>query len=83
MTITVSVPDELAERAAARGISVEALVEGWVEEAARTERQVKWVRFGPGPLTPEQAADDIRDLRKGVTLDGLKIKDLVAEGRKY
>ena len=33
-------------------------------------------------LKRAQAAASIRDLRKGVTLGGLKIKDLVAEGRR-
>ena len=33
--------------------------------------------------TPAEAVADIRELRKGVTLGGLKIKDLINEGRKY
>jgi len=33
--------------------------------------------------TPEEAVADIRELRKGVTLGGLKIRDLINEGRKY
>lgn len=37
MTITVSVPDELAEQAAARGLSVEAYVEQLAAEAAQKE----------------------------------------------
>jgi Arc/MetJ-type ribon-helix-helix transcriptional regulator len=34
-------------------------------------------------MTPAEAVDDIRRIRKGVTLGGLKIKDLINEGRKY
>ena len=34
-------------------------------------------------MTPAEAVADIRELRKGVTLGGLKIKDLINEGRKY
>jgi Bacterial antitoxin of ParD toxin-antitoxin type II system and RHH len=34
-------------------------------------------------MTPAQAAADIRELRKGVTLGGIRIKDLIDEGRKY
>lgn len=83
MTITVSVPDQLAQQAAAQGLSVEALVEQLAERAAQTNPEPQWVRFGPGPLTPEQAVDDIREARKGVTLGGLKLKDLVHEGHKY
>ena len=33
--------------------------------------------------TPAEAVADIRELRKGVTLGGLKIRDLINEGRKY
>ena len=34
-------------------------------------------------MTPAEAVADIRELRKGVMLGGLRIKDLVNEGRKY
>jgi hypothetical protein len=33
--------------------------------------------------TPAEAVADILELRKGVTLGGLKIKDLIHEGHKY
>jgi Arc/MetJ-type ribon-helix-helix transcriptional regulator len=33
--------------------------------------------------TPAEAVADIRELRKGVTLGGLKIRDLINAGRKY
>jgi len=36
-----------------------------------------------GTMSPAEAVADIRELRKGVTLGGLRIKDLVDEGRKY
>src|SRR5260370_21097792 len=32
-------------------------------------------------MTPAEAVTDIRKLRKGVTLGGLRIKDLINEGR--
>ena len=83
MTITVSVPDILAEQAAAQGLSVENYVERLAEQAAQTPDQPRWVRLGPGRLTPQEAGHDIRELRKGVTLGGLKMKDLIHEGRKY
>ena len=34
-------------------------------------------------MTPSEAVADIRELRRGVTLGGLRIKDLIDEGRKY
>jgi hypothetical protein len=36
-----------------------------------------------GTTTPAEAVDDISELRKGVTLGGLRIGDLINEGRKY
>jgi Arc/MetJ-type ribon-helix-helix transcriptional regulator len=34
-------------------------------------------------MTPAEAVADIRELRKGITLGGLRIKDLINEGRKH
>jgi Bacterial antitoxin of ParD toxin-antitoxin type II system and RHH len=34
-------------------------------------------------MTPAEAVADIRELRRGVKLGGLRIKDLIEEGRKY
>jgi hypothetical protein len=34
-------------------------------------------------MTPAEAVADIRELRKGVTLGGFRIKDLIDEGRKH
>jgi hypothetical protein len=34
-------------------------------------------------MTPAEAVADIRELRKGVTLGGLGVKDLINVGRKY
>jgi hypothetical protein len=34
-------------------------------------------------MTTAEAVADIRELRKGATLGGLRIKDLINEGRKY
>lgn len=83
MIITVSVPDRLAEQAASQGYSVESYVERLLAQEIQLHQELKWTRFGPGPLTPEQAVDDLREARKGVTLGGIKIKDLVHEGHKY
>ena len=48
MQITVTIPDEVAAQAQARGISVEVYVQSLVEEAGR-----KSLSFHP-PRTPEQ-----------------------------
>ena len=34
-------------------------------------------------MTAQEAVDRIRELRKGNTLGGLSVKDLINEGRKY
>jgi len=34
-------------------------------------------------MTPAEAVADIRELRKGVKLGGLCVKDLINEGRKH
>ena len=77
MTITVSVPDQLAEQAAAAGLSVEAFVERLAQQAAQNDLPHKPKR------TPAEAVAHIRESRKGITLGGLKIKDLIHEGHKY
>jgi hypothetical protein len=78
MTITVSVPDQLAERAAGQGLSVEAFVERLAQQAAQSETLPQTPK-----RTPAEAVAHIRESRKGVTLGGLKIKDLIHEGHKY
>jgi hypothetical protein len=78
MTITVRVPDELAAQAAGRGLSIEAYVEELAQQAARSEKLSPRKR-----RTPAEAVEHLREIRKGVTLGGLKIKDLINEGRKY
>jgi hypothetical protein len=36
-----------------------------------------------GKMSPAAAVADIRELRRGITLGGLRIKDLINDGRKY
>jgi hypothetical protein len=81
MQITVSIPDEAAAKAQALGLGVEEYLKRLVAEDMSSSDE-RFVRFGPGPYTPEEAAAGIRELRKGVTLGGLKIKDLINEGRR-
>lgn len=72
--------EEIVEAALARGLGrspeevVERALETIAEQAApAAERK----------LTPAEAVAHIRESRKGVTLDGLKIKDMIHEGHKY
>jgi len=39
--------------------------------------------LGTSRKTPSEAVSDIHELRSGITLDGLKAKDLAHEGHKY
>jgi Arc/MetJ-type ribon-helix-helix transcriptional regulator len=56
--------------------AIERALENWAENSQR------YWPLGPAS-TPAEAVEEIRKLRKGVTLGGIKIKDLVNEGRKY
>jgi len=76
MQVTVNVPEELAEQARARGLAVAAYVE---EVLARESQQAA----GKDLRAVGEAIDRIKKLRKGNTLGGLRIKDLINEGRKY
>jgi hypothetical protein len=59
--------------------SPEEVVARALETLAATEPQVIPKRT----MSPAEAVADIRELRKGVTLGGLRIRDLINEGRKY
>jgi hypothetical protein len=84
MQITVDVSEKVAAKAEADGVSVETFVKTVAEKAAEPEQRVTWVRIPPGPYTHEEAGRNIRELSKGLTLgEGLTIKDLINEGRKY
>ena len=81
MQVTLELPDELAAEAKRRGVSVESFVQKAVEDAVESKTDFEWI--GPGPYTPQQAVQNIRELSKRLTLDGIKIKDLIHEGHKY
>jgi post-segregation antitoxin (ccd killing protein) len=75
--VTVNVPDQLAAQARARGVAVEAYVEEvLVRQAQEPEAEAHRKSVG-------EAIDRIMELRKGNTLGGAKVKDLINEGRKY
>ncbi len=56
-----------------------------IERALETLAQTSISPFTLGMATKgrEEAVADILELRKGVTLGGLKITDLIHEGHKY
>jgi hypothetical protein len=79
MTITVDIKPEveaeLARQAAARGSVIEAYVVGLLEEAVH-------LPAGFDRERARAAGARIRELRQGVTLGGLTIRELIDEGRR-
>jgi hypothetical protein len=75
--------EELLQAQLARGAhrTPEEVVETALETLA--ERQLASSGPSPSKKSPAEAVADILELRKGVRLAGLKIKDLIHEGHKY
>ena len=84
MTITLTPHGEqLLQQQLARGSyrSPEEVSERALEKLV--EKDHRPFRIGVSRKSPAEAVADILDLRKGVRLGGLKIKDLIHEGHKY
>jgi Arc/MetJ-type ribon-helix-helix transcriptional regulator len=60
--------------------SPEEVVERALETLAKNSDQS---RLAPTTKTPAEAVADIREIRKGVTLAGLRIKDLIRERMSF
>lgn len=78
VTLTSHAQELLNAELARTGGSPEEVIERALEQLTDRDRV-----FAPPGKTPAEAVADIRELRKGVTLGGLKITDLIREGRKY
>jgi hypothetical protein len=77
MQVKINVPDRLAAKAQARGVSLEVYVEGILDQ------QLISAEEEPPKGSVSEAIDRIRELRKQNTLGGLRAKDLIHEGHKY
>ena len=80
MQVTITIPDELAAQAQARGLALDRHLPALLAEdlaAAPHPPAVFQQR------SAAEAVDSIRAHRKGTLLGGLTIKTLVEEGRKY
>lgn len=80
--------EELLKEQLARGPyrSPEEVIERALETLAQKESAPSSSvpsRLGSPTKSPAEAVADILELRKGVRLGGLKIKDLIHEGHKY
>jgi Arc/MetJ-type ribon-helix-helix transcriptional regulator len=74
--------EELLKEQLARGgfSSAEEVIEHALEALAEKESLGR--TSSPQRMSPAQAVADILELRKGVKLGGLKIKDLIHEGHR-
>ncbi len=77
MTVNLTPHAEALLQQLAYAGSPEEVVERALERMA-CERPIAEKR-----MTPSEAVDRLRELRKGITLGGLSIKELINEGRKY
>ncbi|RSL16781.1 hypothetical protein EDE15_2306 [Edaphobacter aggregans] len=85
MQITIDIPETLAHKAEVAGVDVSTYLQRLIERDVLSESAggTRLVRFEPGSKTPAEAGADILEMRKKLTLDGIKIKDLIEEGRRY
>ena len=83
MTITVEITPEvqaeLARQAAARGRALEVHAANLLEEAVHLPADARELALDKERA--QAAGARIRELRKGVTLGGLTIRELIDEGR--
>jgi len=77
MQVKINVPDRLAAKAQARGVSLEVYVEGILDQ------QLISAEEGPSKGSVSETIDRIRELRKQNMLGGLRTKGLIHEGHKY
>ena len=76
MQLTINIPDETAALLQSRGVEITALIEETVAREAQTAAR-------PAAEAVASAIDRILERRSRLTLNGLKIRDLIDEGRKY
>ena len=77
MQITVNIPDELAVAAKARGIRLESTIEQLLTE------RLSGLEQDARPRSAAEAVETILAIQKRNRLNGLNIRDLIEEGRRY
>jgi len=77
MQVTINVPDQVAAEARARGLLTEVYVEELITSRTNANSDLDQRK------AVEAAVDRILERRERHKLNGLKIKDLINEGRKY
>lgn len=82
MQMTIDIPANVIQRAADLGLPVETLVSQALREIAEEPIPEGFVRLGTPTRTRAEATASIREIQRTHTLGGLKIKDLIEEGRR-
>jgi len=82
MVLTIDIPEKLLARAEVLGRPVAELVSQAIDDIVEGPLPPGFVRLGTSTKTPAEAAADIRDIASRHTLRGIKIKDLIEEGRR-
>ena len=77
MQLTIQIPDETAALLQSRGVEIAAFA------AEAVAREAQAVESRTSPEIVAAAVDRILERRSRLALDGLKIRDLIDEGRKY
>jgi len=81
MVLTIDIPEKVVGRAAALGLPVSTLVSQALNQIGEEPLPPGFVRLGSSDLDPAKATVIIRDIASRHTLGGLKIKNLIEEGR--
>ena len=78
----IDVPEKVVERAAELGLPISTFVSRLIEQAVDEPIPPGFVRLGTPTMTREEATEAILEIQRTHTLGGLKIKDLIEEGRR-
>lgn len=83
MVMTINVPEKIVERAAELGVPVDMLVLQAFDVIVPEAVPEGFTRLGTATMTRAEAGAAIREIASRHTLGGIKIKDLIEEGRRY
>jgi len=77
MQLTLTIPDETIALLEAKGVRIPEFVEEMLAREAQT------TPVSPDRIAASAAVSRILERQKNFRLDGLKIRDLIDEGRRY
>jgi len=82
MEMTIEIPEKLVARAAELGLPVRTLVDQVLNQIVEEPIPAGFVRLGVPTMTRAEARAAILEIQRTHTLDVLKIRDLIDEGRR-